>query len=118
MNENVILKNFLSKRKSILIAFDSQRLGQLWWSAIENGHFAFFLVLHLLKHFIPIGAASICACLEASDQITFFLQTIKTKYHVTHSFDVHADCVRPSDAANPRPIAGPPLSYRSFARHS
>lgn len=44
-------------------------------ATVKNGNFSLFLVLQLLEYFVPIWAASVCAGLEACDQVPFFLKS-------------------------------------------
>lgn len=69
----LVLEYLFAERKSVLITFDAQGFRQLRWPTIENGNFALFLHLDLFEHFVPIGAAGICARLQARDQISLFL---------------------------------------------
>lgn len=67
------LKDFLPERKTVLIALVTQRFRQLRRSTVEHRHLAFLLLLHLLEHFVPIRSASVRACFQAGNQISFFL---------------------------------------------
>jgi len=63
----------LTKGESVLVALVSQRFGQLWWAAVEDGDLALLLGLQLLEDLIPVGSAGIGAGLQASDQIPLAL---------------------------------------------
>lgn len=73
------LEALLTKRESILIALDAQRLGQLRWSAIEYGHLALLLCLQLLEDLVPVGSPCIGARLETRYQITLALKEVDRK---------------------------------------
>lgn len=63
----------LTKGKSVLVALVSQRFGQLWWAAVEDGDLSLLLGLQLLEHLIPVGPAGIGAGFQTRDQIPLAL---------------------------------------------
>lgn len=68
------LENLLPEGESILIALVAKGLAQLRRSTVEDCDLSTLLILDLLEDLVPVRTSGICAGLQASDQISFFLQ--------------------------------------------
>ena len=68
------LENFFLESETEFIALELQDPAEGGVAAEEDGHLAHLLLPDLGEDFVPVGAAGIGSGLEASHQISFFLE--------------------------------------------